>query len=130
MPQTKEQISEYHQKYYQRNKARTLKRMKKNKEKRSKENRAWRNEYLSHHPCVDCGFSDIRALDFDHVCPPSEKKCNVSLMWTSGYKLSTIQEEVAKCEVRCANCHRIKTAKDQQWKKHNTPRTTDGKPSA
>lgn len=63
-------------------------------------------QYLLTHPCVDCGFSDIRALDFDHV--KGKKRLDVSRMKT--YSLETVQKEIEKCEVRCANCHRIKTS--------------------
>ena len=70
--------------------------------------RAFMLEYLHAHPCVDCGINDIRVLEFDHV--RGEKK------GTIGYFLSTLQAnslktEIEKCEVVCANCHRIRTYK-------------------
>ena len=57
--------------------------------------------------CVDCGESDPRCLDFDHV--RGKKLRSVSLMKT-GYSVKVLREEIAKCEVRCANCHRKRTA--------------------
>ena len=63
-------------------------------------------EYLSEHPCVDCGESDPIVLEFDHV---EGKTMNVSKMRSQRYKWSVIVKEIAKCEVRCANCHRRTT---------------------
>lgn len=57
--------------------------------------------------CVDCGNDDLRVLDFDHV--RGTKVENVMTMVRNGARLSTILEEVAKCEVRCRNCHAIQT---------------------
>jgi L-lysine 2,3-aminomutase len=65
--------------------------------------------YLQEHPCIDCQETDIRTLDFDHV--RGKKKCNVSRM-VDYHKWETILQEIAKCEVRCANCHRKKTSTD------------------
>lgn len=63
--------------------------------------------YLSTHPCVDCGVTDIRLLEFDHV--RGHKTAHISRLLTQGRNWFTIESEIAKCEVRCANCHRIKT---------------------
>src|ERR1035438_3260146 len=58
--------------------------------------------------CVDCGYAaSPYALDFDHV--RGEKVGNVARMLSSNYAWSTIEAEIAKCEVRCANCHRVRT---------------------
>jgi hypothetical protein len=59
--------------------------------------------------CVDCGYNkDSRALDFDHI-DPSTKREAVSLMMVQRRSWGAIEAEIAKCEVRCANCHRTKT---------------------
>lgn len=69
--------------------------------------RAFVDAYLAYNHCVDCGFSDRRALQFDHV--RGEKVRAVSEMVLRGSSLDKIRDEIAKCEVRCANCHSIVT---------------------
>lgn len=74
---------------------------------------AW--DYLLEHPCVDCGETDPIVLEFDHV---SDKIDSVSRMIYDSYSLESLEKEIAKCEVRCANCHRRKTAKQLGWYKN------------
>ena len=69
-------------------------------------------EYLKEHHCVDCGTCNPIVLHFDHV---EDKKYNISDMLRKPYSWETIKEEIEKCEVRCANCHAIKTAADFNW---------------
>jgi len=38
-----------------------------------------------------------------------EKKDNIATMVNKTYSLETLREELAKCEVVCANCHRVRT---------------------
>lgn len=61
--------------------------------------------YLRTHPCVDCGETDPVVLDFDHREPETKFK-SISDLATTGYSLKRIGHEIAKCDVRCANCHR------------------------
>ena len=62
--------------------------------------------------CADCGEKDPVVLEFDHV---RDKEKDVSLLLAGGYSLERILKEIDKCVIRCANCHRRKTAKDQNW---------------
>lgn len=71
-------------------------------------------EYLLEHPCVDCGEKDPTVLEFDHL---RDKKKNISSL-TNDVTLKRVLEEIAKCEVRCANCHRRKTALTLRWHKY------------
>lgn len=72
-------------------------------------NKKYIEDYLSSHPCIDCGEQDIIVLDFDHVS--GDKVTNVSTASNGAWSLERIQEEINKCEVRCANCHRRITHK-------------------
>ena len=56
--------------------------------------------------CVDCGINNHILLDFDHL---KDKKYNISRMIHDGFSWAAIKKEIAKCEVVCANCHRIRT---------------------
>lgn len=58
--------------------------------------------------CVDCGINNPIVLDFDHK-NPKEKLTNVATLVSEKYPLKIIKNEIRKCEIRCANCHRIKT---------------------
>ena len=75
--------------------------------------RATVGEYLLTHPCVDCGESDPVVLEFDHV--RGTKVQAVSKMIASHRSKQSVLEEIAKCEVRCANCHRRVTARRGNW---------------
>ena len=69
--------------------------------------------------CADCGYNkDAYALQFDHI--DDNKKKNVSDMISSDYSWNTILEEIAKCEVICANCHAIRTKKRGQHHSMNS----------
>lgn len=57
--------------------------------------------------CTDCGTTDHRVLQFDHI---GDKKNDVSNMIYNGNSIKVIKAEIRKCEVRCANCHTIVTA--------------------
>jgi hypothetical protein len=66
-------------------------------------------EYLSSHPCVDCGEKDPIILEFDHR-DPKTKIMAVGTMFALNRPWNKIMQEVDKCDVRCANCHKRKTA--------------------
>ena len=70
--------------------------------------------YLAENSCVDCGEDDIRVLDFDHR-PGVVKVAEVARMAMHGMSWRAIEAEIAKCDVRCANCHRRRTSERGSW---------------
>jgi hypothetical protein len=64
-------------------------------------------DYLKDKECVDCKEKDPIVLEFDHL---KDKKEAVTVMAHKGHSWKKILEEIDKCEIRCANCHRRKTA--------------------
>jgi hypothetical protein len=78
------------------------------------ETRVWLVAYLRSHPCVDCGHRDIRVLEFDHR-DGTTKQGDVSVLASEGFGLARVRAEVAKCDVRCAICHRIRTHIQRGW---------------
>jgi hypothetical protein len=58
--------------------------------------------------CVDCGESDVCVLDFDHVT--GNKTGNVMTLARNEVSIARLRAEIDRCEVRCANCHRRRTA--------------------
>lgn len=77
----------------------------------------WLNEYKIKRGCSRCGITDPRVLDFHH------KKGEDKLFTIGGFRRAVgferIKNEVAKCEVLCANCHRITHEEDRVSKKKN-----------
>lgn len=73
-------------------------------------------EYLLNNPCVDCSESDPIVLEFDHIDPKT--KCfDISKAVRSGKSWEKVLEEIVKCVVRCANCHKRRTAEQFGWYK-------------
>lgn len=60
-------------------------------------------------PCADCGqrFPAV-CMDFDHLSALT-KVDTVSALLRRGRRIDAIEAEIAKCDVVCANCHRVRT---------------------
>lgn len=72
--------------------------------------------YIADKSCVDCGESDIRVLELDHL-DPTTKKFSISQAVKLGYAWVDVLEEMKKCRVLCANCHKKRTAQQFNWYK-------------
>lgn len=110
-------MKEYHSAWYQRNRERVLARVAQRRQitPPSAERtivhldaRRERWKYLLTHPCVDCGEADPIVLEFDHL---GKKTSAIADMMRLHARWDEILVEIAKCEVRCANCHRRRTAR-------------------
>ena len=98
--------SEYQIARYRANHDREVARLRRNHDRVAAENRRRVTDYLLTHPCVDCGEADTVVLEFDHL---RDKTKDVSKLTHDGWAWKSVAAEIAKCEVRCANCHRRKT---------------------
>lgn len=89
--------------YYERNKEKMLEYKWDRQQRKREEARQYVTQYLTTHPCIDCGETDPMVLTFDHV--RGQKRMNVAELVNRGYLIEEIKKEIDKCEVRCANCH-------------------------
>ncbi len=84
------------------------------KEKRAEINKIHRNkikqfvkELKESSPCCDCGqYFPHYVMDYDHQ---KDKVIGISAAVQQNWSLKRIAEEIAKCELVCANCHRERT---------------------
>jgi hypothetical protein len=81
-------------------------------------NRIWLYHFLKSKTCEweGCSVNDPDMLVFDHI-NPDEKRHHVSSMAGSSFSLKSIEEEVAKCRVLCANHHQKHTIQQFGYKK-------------
>lgn len=75
----------------------------------------WIFDYLLCNPCIDCGETNPLKLEFDHR---NNKHFNIGKSFIGKAKdIEIVKSEIAKCDVRCSSCHRVKTHKEQNtWK--------------
>ena len=97
----------YTNEWYTRNRKRQIAKARIRRDHHAAHLRSWAREYLSAHPCIDCGETNVDLLDFDHL---RDKRGNVSTLTHEAVSWDVVKREIDKCEVRCANCHRRKTA--------------------
>lgn len=97
--------SEYDKAYYQANGSKLTASRRESVDKRRRENYSWISKLKESSPCVDCGkFYPACVMDFDHL---GDKKFGISHSLTRSREV--IEREIAKCELVCSNCHRIRT---------------------
>ena len=97
----------YQRIWYLRNQQLQISRVRVSRGKRRDRLGEWINEF-KRKPCADCGGNFPPFLmDFDHVT--GEKLDDICGMRMRTVSREAIAAEIAKCEVVCANCHRMRT---------------------
>ena len=99
--------AEYKQEHYAANRQRYIDSAKRRRRAVVAERVEFLVAYLREHPCVDCGEGDPVVLEFDHL---RDKKFGIGKGWRD-HEWQRVLDEMAKCEVVCANCHRRRTAR-------------------
>lgn len=95
----------YHRRYYQEHKEQARIRQRITLKRQRAKITTLRIE-LKARPCMDCGGTfPPECMDFDHV--RGVKRWKVSQ--ASQASMPAFLAEVAKCDLVCANCHRIRT---------------------
>lgn len=114
----KEYNKKFSKEHYKVNKAAYIKRAIEYTKKVKLRNKQFLLDYLLKHPCIDCEECDPIVLEFDHKDSKNKIDCVVQLA-EDGISIKKLKEEIEKCDVRCANCHRRKTAKQRNYYRHN-----------
>ncbi len=97
-----------HRDWYERNKERHYGNVQKRRKLFSDEIVRRLLAYLKAHPCVDCGVADPRVLHIETGQSATDFSLKSRLQ--QGATWSALLPEIEKCEVRCANCRRIRNA--------------------
>jgi hypothetical protein len=106
-------VAAYGREHYRRNKEAYLAKNRRNKPKYKQRNRSRKAAYVAELACIDCGESDPVVLEFDHR-DAATKLANVSRLMAA-HSWAKVEAEIAKCDIRCVNCHRKQTASQFGW---------------
>ncbi len=74
-------------------------------------------DYLAGRCCGHCGIDDIRVLEFNHLNRET-KEFTIATMLKNNMDWDLILKEIAKCEILCANCHKIVTDTERNSYRH------------
>ena len=96
-----ERKKEYRRKGYAENSKSEIAHVKRRKD----EIRKWFWEYKKSLKCSKCSEAHPAIIDFHHK-KDKEKEMAISYMVANGFSIKKIKEELNKCQVVCANCHR------------------------
>lgn len=71
------------------------------------------NEYYADKSCFCCGLTDVKCFENHHL-NPSQKEFNIGSEKIRKNNIGKLRQELDKCVVLCANCHRI-----AHWEERN-----------
>ena len=100
---------------YYRNHDKQKTQIKERQKRYDERNRKFVLDWLREHPCADCGEADLLVLEFDHIA--DDKAADICHMMDNGTSIERLKQEIDKCEVVCANCHRRRTRqRSNDWR--------------
>lgn len=100
---------EYDRLYHSKRSKKQLDRKYQGSLERKERNHLYILNYFKTHHCVGCGEADPLVLEFDHL--DRENKLGDMGLMVAHSSIKTLETEISKCRVLCANCHRRHTAK-------------------
>ena len=80
---------------------------------RKDNHREWLKNFKKSSVCNKCGVADYRVLEFHHL-NEKEKDFSISFNYLN-LGLDKIKQEIKKCVILCANCHRITHYEENGW---------------
>jgi hypothetical protein len=99
--------SKYGKAHYAANRRHYIEQEAKRKRARAEKRMRFLLEYFNARPCADCGEDDPLVLEFDHL---ADKRFDIGA-GLPDRNWEALLEEMEKCDVVCANCHRRRTAR-------------------
>ncbi len=102
---------EYMRSWYQENKAKHISYVR-NRDRKIEE---WLKQYKLTLRCETCEENHPACLEFHHV-NPQEKKFTIGRQ-ERRVSLKSLQDEIAKCRILCANCHRKEHSRQRESKR-------------
>lgn len=107
-------VKEWRKIYYKENKKKLISKNNKWVKIIQERNQNYVLNYLLTHPCIMCGEDDPIVLEFDHK-DRTDKSKEISSAVVHGWSIKKIENEIQKCDVLCANCHKRRTAEQFNW---------------
>lgn len=74
----------------------------------------WITKYKRDKKCKICKIDDPRVLEFHHI-DKAKKEFTISVAYYNRVGLDKIMQEIKKCDILCANCHRKTHWQENNW---------------